>query len=238
MEYDFVFIGDDGQGDLLAGQRIEKASTESDDEESAENSAEALSGDAQVHEQMDLEGAPVAASCGRMLGVLIHEVRAQGDAMPLVCERATPRAPGECYRQWQNKMKQRRLFCNSTYVGAAVDLHSHDPLLVSADHVATIADDAMLEFENIMLMHPERKGSWDPAAKALKADLARANDVLSNAGLPCLRRLRNEEECCNQDFADVWGSRGETMAESLATLMRQPTRKITDRLSRAWPPPP
>merc|ERR1712224_106771 len=112
-EYDFVFFGDDGQGDLLAAQWMAKASGSSG-------------------RLLWPEAPGKGTTYPALKAALIHEVLPNGTPLAMTPEQDR----GDAWRE--NLSKQGILF-HRTYVGAAVDLHQHDSRLVSLAEVAHVA---------------------------------------------------------------------------------------------------
>jgi len=155
LEYDLIFCGDDGQGDLLAGQ---KALFDGLAESGCESSG---ASDSEEGAELSCTGDPPG---GRLLAVLIHEV--SGGAPPL---RFDPQEPhGEA---WRAKWLARGLVCHRTYVGAAVALRDLGAGVSEAD-VEAVAMDAITDFVQTMQMNPGF--DWEPARRDLEEDLRKA----------------------------------------------------------------
>jgi len=187
-EYDFVFCGDNGQGDLWAGQLMMKEQRERSTSNEGDEPETALTAS-------DASGAPGPS----LLGCIIHEVLP--DNKVLAREPAKERGAA-----WREGLKEQRIVLHKSYVGAAVALHQFDPPLVSARQLADIANSAAEEFENTRLMYhdwgqPAHRSSraacgdaWTSAEMDLRADLQTAGIVVQAAGLPQLNRLQTIEE--------------------------------------------
>jgi len=148
-EYDFVFCGDNGQGDLLAGQKMVKHVRLEEDSDSSD----------------DFSDVPPNVQC-----VLIHEVMPQRDALAL--ERSSERPD-----TWTEDLERRRLFFFKTYVGAAVALNRRLPALLSAENLRNVVNAAIESFEYAVNMYPV--WDWEEARHDLANDIWRANQILS-----------------------------------------------------------
>lgn len=214
LEYDFVFCGDDGQGDLLAGQELlgsprgpgfgADSDDESDDEGSWSSSEASSEGSSEGCERLSSRA---LAEEGMPRAVLIHEVSQHGKLERLQSEPLAESEP--------------RLICHRTYVGAAVDLHAACPDLVAAEDVEAVASAAMLEFERIRLTYPEVSRLQDAEAE-LEADLERAHRLVQAAGLDGLRpmRIRSDVEDSSPDSAAEPRHTNSLPARRGRTLMR------------------
>jgi len=150
-EYDFVLCGDNGQGDLFAGQRI-------------------------LYDQLDESES--RRSGPEMLCVLIHRVVPEEDSLA-------------CYPGKHDEP----LIIHSSYVGAAVALHTLDPTLISAEQVANVAGSAIEEFDEARRQYFDwEPARWRTAEACLRADLDKAAEILQTADLPPLRALITSEE--------------------------------------------
>mmetsp|Transcript_98103 Transcript_98103/g.316365 ORF Transcript_98103/g.316365 Transcript_98103/m.316365 type:complete len:749 (+) Transcript_98103:29-2275(+) len=194
LEYEFVFCGDDGQGDLFAGQRMlsNGARRTCLDEHAACSDEDSAEGDSSEEEHgrcveevsvEDSIGTTLATSHsgevkeGSPLAVLIHEVSQHGQLTRLLSQPLEETQP--------------RLIFHRTYVGAAVDLNAIRPDLVTAKDVQEVANDAVQEFERTRIVYPDMLQSLQEAEVDLLADLDRARTVIQAAGLDEVRRLRS-----------------------------------------------
>eukprot|EP00931_Biecheleriopsis_adriatica_P104947 TRINITY_DN79556_c0_g1_i1.p1 TRINITY_DN79556_c0_g1~~TRINITY_DN79556_c0_g1_i1.p1 ORF type:complete len:778 (+),score=171.42 TRINITY_DN79556_c0_g1_i1:37-2370(+) len=152
-EYDFVFCGDDGQGDLLAGQQMIQ-----------ECEACVARG----------EDSP------KLLAVLIHKVLPESLGPAQVLDEELDE---EQDLNWEQRWHQRGLILHRTYVGAAVSLHEYNPHLISKETVAEVSRRAVEEFDSARLMQIDRWGEqqWQAATEDLLCDVTRANTLLSQA---------------------------------------------------------
>jgi len=148
-EYDFVFLGDDGQGDLLAGQLMLRHEGSLLQREASEKGG-LLAG--------------IVDDKPRLRAVLIHKVLR--DRQPLASE-------------FSDSNDEVLLLFHKSYVGAAADLHKLDPKLVSAVDVEEVAIAAIREFDRARLsrLRWSRK-KMAMAERDLRADLQQAEIVV------------------------------------------------------------
>lgn len=178
QEYDFMFIGDNGQGDLWAGQFMVAAQAISEalphhNQGSPKGSRRrqelvraqtTTRGRAGTHDSVD----PGQAHDGsKLLAVLIHQVLEQEACL----SREKPRDRGP---YWVEEQRETKLFIFQSYVGAALALYRLDPELVSARELVEVANTAVEEFNDMRLMYLEWGSRWNAAEAALSRDLAEA----------------------------------------------------------------
>eukprot|EP00928_Gymnodinium_smaydae_P027486 TRINITY_DN21253_c0_g1_i1.p1 TRINITY_DN21253_c0_g1~~TRINITY_DN21253_c0_g1_i1.p1 ORF type:complete len:773 (+),score=123.09 TRINITY_DN21253_c0_g1_i1:32-2320(+) len=174
-EYDFVFSGDDGQGDLLAGQRMLRQLRQM-----TPTSSEASLSDTDS-ESADGE----VAEGGEVLAVLIHSVLPR-EQRPLSLVQAS----------LSSQPCNGLIIGHRTFVGAAVELHEAG--LLAADKLGVVAAQAIDDFENMCVVYSDE---WDEerresAEEELRGDLERAAKALrkDDSGAMPLPRLRPFEE--------------------------------------------
>lgn len=180
-EYDYVFCGDDGQGDLLAGQMMV---CDAGDLQDAEGS------DSEEETEGSAESVPSAETFGDDLpkphvrAVLIHHVMPEEGVLAL----EPPEKRGQA---WREHLRRRHLYFFETYVGAAAALYDADAGLISAKCLREVADDAARNFEADVSYHEHEKGGfkWGPFEVKLRDDLARASELLVSAGLGAIPEL-------------------------------------------------
>uniref|UniRef100_A0A7S2PID7 Uncharacterized protein n=1 Tax=Zooxanthella nutricula TaxID=1333877 RepID=A0A7S2PID7_9DINO len=187
LEYDYIFFGDNGQGDLYAAQRMlansdtstRRRSTEA--LERAEPSATSslcddASGDSSSSDSSD--GNAPRTPC-KILACVIHEVLHESKALAM--EPSNDRGPA-----WREEQKRNRLLFHRTYVGAAVELHRCNPDLVTVDDLKAVATEAAQEFEGERYSFADYAGEshdfWTDVEKELNEDIERANVLLREAG--------------------------------------------------------
>lgn len=153
-EYDFIFCGDNGQGDLLAGQHM-------------------MNEDPMMKPGQTLHGK--AGGGPNTIAVLIHEVKPADDVLSL--DDAEERGP-----EWRQDLSNQNIFLFRSYVGAAVALHLCKPEIVSAEDLLKICISTEQEFDRMRLMYYEWGERWVPAEEELRADLWEAARVLEEAG--------------------------------------------------------
>jgi len=115
----------------------------------------------------------------RLLCVLVHRVIPDGKSLRLA---ETSLRGGS-----QN---DDRLVFHSTYVGAALALHERMPELISAGDLATIAEQAVEEFDAVRWAHDGWGGRWMVAEEELRQDLELVASALQETGLECKVKLR------------------------------------------------
>jgi len=158
LEYDYVFCGDNGQGDLLAGQRMVAYK----DHELSESESESVPVD----------------PCPQVLAVLIHEVMPD-DSQVLALE---PPDPAERNDEWREELRRRRIFFHRTYLGAAMQLCRHCQGLLSLNDLREITDKTLLHFE-ADVKYCEWAGRWSDYKARMKLDCKEVAQLLSTAGL-------------------------------------------------------
>lgn len=211
-EYNFVFCGDDGQGDLYAAQlMLARQKASSHHSESLERRHSHLdtrslwqsSGDDLFEELVpETEGEDGAeelpsrspallrtqtpqllrSKTPQLVAALIHNV------LPHGMEALAREAPGERGPEWEERLRARGLIFHRTYVGAAVVLHEIRPALVTLEDLRQVTQAAVREFEverrNHKGTHPQK---WRDAESELKKDLEKANAALAAGGLPVVQ---------------------------------------------------
>jgi hypothetical protein len=188
-EYDFIFSGDDGQGDLLAGQKMSEAEKAGEDGDDG-NAELCANGKGPLLEGPSDEG---------LLAVLIHEVLPSGK--PLALEPADARG-----KAWRDRLREQGVLLHRSYVGAAVDLNRCLPSLVSVPALRSVALAAIKDFDEARSLYSQ---DWsvrelDAATEALREDLARADEILQTAGQAPLPRLRDFDEImCQSETASA-----------------------------------
>jgi len=184
LEYDYVFCGDNGQGDLLAGQHMVAESPE-------------LSGSESEGEEEQVNPNP------RVLAVLIHEVMPDEQALAL-----EPPKPAQRGEAWRAELARQRLFFHRTYLGAAAQLYEACPGLISAPALRQIAEEAVQNFE-ADVRYCEWSGDWSKYEEAFQEDHARVSRLLQKAGVELKQPVPVAEllpphaissaSCCRQD---------------------------------------
>lgn len=224
-EYDFIFCGDNGQGDLYAAQlmlnpqqaRIQSAvrcccrrtfrspsscckddNVEHLDEREAMCSSDSMSDDS--------SSSSLDKSHGQVLACFIHEVLPEGTAALAV---DPPDQRGEAWRQ---RLQQQGILFHRSYVGAAVALHRRCPHLFGAADVSTIAEQATRECQSEWQPFVKDGGDLDngetvfsSGEQDLRSDLDDANKVIAYAGLPAVGHLTFSSQDTNQLNFDADG---------------------------------
>merc|ERR1712029_1092691 len=83
---------------------------------------------------------------------------------------------------------------HKTYVGAALAIHRWHPNYVTPQHLAKIAEAAIVDFDNFRLMYPNWREKSTEAEQALRKDLYEVNLVLAAAGLEEVSPMRTFPE--------------------------------------------
>ncbi|CAE8648706.1 unnamed protein product [Polarella glacialis] len=147
-EYDFIFLGDNGQGDLLAAQLM----------------AEKEHQDLQLDQ--DMTSKPERP---RFLGALIQEVMPTEFALASVP--ASLRGP-----DWHKALEDTGVIFHRSYVGAALALHARHPDIVGAKQVVSVVNAAVDDFHAGICVYGERRKGWDKARADLQNDLKKVVD--------------------------------------------------------------
>ena len=163
LEYDFVFFGDNGQGDLWAGEMMD------------------------VEQRSD----PVSPKDGpQLVGVCIHQVIPEelslcSSAEPVegrLVESFTSSALADILDDPVSMSADGgSMSLHRTYGGAALHLRLRHPTLVRAADVRTVCRDAVNEFDKMRLVYAEWGSRWETAEEDLHADLEDARRVLDLA---------------------------------------------------------
>jgi hypothetical protein len=188
LEYDFVFCGDNGQGDLLAAQLMcedgAEAESPSAADDLAQNSAFTFAGlTRRVSDTISsTRSGGVASQRPGLLFALIHEVKPEAQAMA----REDPAERGDL---WRSSLENSGVLLHRSYVGAAVALHQRGgESLMPLELLAEVANEAVDE----LTAAQEAQSEWDwtgGAFEAVQKDLLRAVELVQAAGLPPLRSL-------------------------------------------------
>eukprot|EP00929_Paragymnodinium_shiwhaense_P107864 TRINITY_DN74210_c0_g1_i1.p1 TRINITY_DN74210_c0_g1~~TRINITY_DN74210_c0_g1_i1.p1 ORF type:complete len:778 (-),score=163.07 TRINITY_DN74210_c0_g1_i1:216-2549(-) len=167
-EYDFLFSGDDGQGDLLAGQLMLKGN---DDLHMPDSDSDT-----------DLKKKSFDSTlCPKLLAVMIHKVLPPG-RRPLELD------------DWNGADK--RLVFHKTFVGAALEVHRLMPQTFKADILDHVARIALKQFETTRIVY-KGEWNQEQSQKAeadFRTDLDTVRQVLRYAGYPVLPELSDVNE--------------------------------------------
>lgn len=172
-EYDFVFLGDNGQGDLLAGQMMvddEELALTSDDDTLTPHSSRTLI-------SSSYSSIPEPETRSQVRAVLIREVLPDFNKA-LTVEHVEDRQDEGV---WKKDYEEKGLFFHKTYVGAALKLHKHIPDVITVEKLRDIVAGAVESCRYGFHMYPGWK--WKDATRNLKADIDEANKVLRRNGL-------------------------------------------------------
>jgi hypothetical protein len=159
-EYDFIFCGDNGQGDLLAAQHMATG-------------GEHLGGSSM---KVPLKQSAQQEDPPNLLASLIHEVLP--DEKVLAVEKDGDRGPA-----WKKEQEGRRIFFHRTYIGAAIQLYDKNMGLVSAEQLRFVAASAITDFTEDVMYHSSWQDKWRPYELKLRRDYDEAQQILRHAGL-------------------------------------------------------
>jgi len=152
-EYDFVFFGDSGQGDLLMGQML------------LEHQAAAT-----APNQLLLAN---SGAQPRLLAALIHEVKSE--EFVLAQEDADSRG-----HDWRDRLRRSGLFLHKSYLGAALALHAAQPELLPLERLADIAKGAVYDMDHLRLSYID--WPWRNEEQRLQRELRNVDALLRPAG--------------------------------------------------------
>jgi len=171
-EYDYVFFGDNGQGDLLCAHRICDAdSKQSWHEDTHRRVQSCLTLETQEDEAQRTATSDSTLE-SEILGCFIHSVLAEEDA-PL------------CLPSHETDITANGMVMfYKSYIGAALALCRKHPQVISLHQVREIGIAAMMEYRSLLVTYEEwDKDARGPAQSDLQADLEALNQELENAGM-------------------------------------------------------
>lgn len=182
-EYDFIFFGDSGQGDLLAGQLMLKGNGEMDAQEQAEpmENISLCDESSDISRDSDVEHGQ-CCDTGRLLAVFIHQVLPSEKCLAL-------ELPEERSTDWSRLLAETGLHLVSSYVDAARLLHNKFPHIVPLTQLKTIVQAAISDFDDARLIYPEWKSEWGAMEEVLQHDLELAKLAIrawGTLGMPSL----------------------------------------------------
>lgn len=213
MEYDFIFCGDNGQGDLLAAQHmLSQTALDRDDfqsehedgdvmgerdiadEQSDSNVSNSSTGSSSANEATQQSQCssrqelliPIRSAAPKLAAVLIHEVLTGQGCLALEPAQMQKRA-------WRRKLRHQRIFLHRTHVSAAVGIHKEGLGLLSAAQVRAVAVSAVEEFDTCRYAFPDWGDRLGRMETALREDLAEADKIVKAAGLQCLPQLQSND---------------------------------------------
>lgn len=187
-EYDFVFCGDNGQGDLLAGECMlatqevhgnhfveGEADTASDSSDREDTDAITSSRWEKYHRR------PVPSSQPHLLAILIHEVLPVEQCLALEpVEKRTA--------DWSKQLASKGIFLHATYAGAALALYNIG--ILTAMQLRSVTVSALDDFDRARMMFPEWIKGWGQFELNFEEDLQRVGAVLLRCQLPALPPMR------------------------------------------------
>jgi len=157
LEYDFIFFGDNGQGDLWAGEAMQEEHAES--RTLPQLKAVCIQRVIDEHLSLRHPPAPDASRLREMEPEDSLEEGEGGEEFPGTHISLSPERPERC------------LVLHRSYVGAALALHKRDKDLISLPELCKVAESAVEEFRSMRLVYAEWGEHWRQAEKELKADL-------------------------------------------------------------------
>lgn len=170
-EYDFIFFGDNGQGDFLAAQLMASG-------------GEQLS---KTSMKVPLKKTEQQEDPPNLLAALIHEVLP--DEKVLALENVADRGP-----TWKKDQEERRIFFYRTYIGAAIQLYEKNTGLVSAEQLRFVAESAIADFTEDVMYQSAWQDKWRPYELKLRRDYDEAQQIVKHAGLEPLPGFPNVSE--------------------------------------------
>jgi len=160
-EYDFVFFGDNGQGDLLAAQLMASGSRRH--------------GGSQTTLPLDKNGQNEQPP--NLIAALIHEVLPD-EAKVLALEEFRDRGPA-----WRREQEEHKIFFHTSYVGAAIRLYESNTGLVTVEQLRYVAASAITDFGEDLMYHGTWQDQWRSYELKLRRDYDEAQRIVKRAGL-------------------------------------------------------
>jgi len=170
-EYDFVFFGDNGQGDLLAAQLMASGSEQF-----------GLTSPRELLEKGEQQEEPP-----NLLAALIHEVLPEEKVLAL--EKSGDRGPA-----WKKQQEESGLFFHRSYIGAAIQLYESKSGLISAEQLRYVAASAITDFTEDVMYQSAWQDRWRPYELKLRRDYDEAQMIIKHAGLEQLPAFPNVSE--------------------------------------------
>ncbi|GMI17055.1 hypothetical protein TrLO_g9630 [Triparma laevis f. longispina] len=177
-EYNYVFCGDDGQGDLLAGELMKKG---------------------------DLKDRVMAVFIHRVVdrgaALDLEKLSHRGES---VMGKSQIVPPDSKKLAWDQKMKDwesNKIYVAETYIHSAAKAATQN--LITSQHLHDISVKALEEFDDIRCMYPDRKMNWDEAEKDLSLDIVTANDTLERLGWTEVEKGQCHNDIVNRFKKDV-----------------------------------
>ncbi|GMH86152.1 hypothetical protein TrST_g2027 [Triparma strigata] len=175
-EYNYVFCGDDGQGDLLAGELMK---------------------DGPLKDRVMAVFIHRVAERGAALDLERLQHRSES-----VMGKTQIIPPGTKKLAWDQKMKNwedKDIFVAETYIHSAAKAALKK--IIDPQQLYDISLKALEEFDDIRCMYPDRKMNWDEAEKDLSLDIVMANDTLEKLGWEGdkIKQVTNTQELFESD---------------------------------------
>jgi hypothetical protein len=211
LEYDFFFFGDNGQGDFWAAEQM------LEEQRIGRNTENTASLDFQQ-------------KTANILGVFIHEVT---HIEKTLCQDN----PSMRNEEWREHQERNKLWLFRSYVGAALALYQRYPDIITAEMLATIANQAIDEFDTARLMYHDWTSSWDQAEEDLRADLNEVDEYLLDAALQpglALKELRTQSELLESQIPCATRSLYGSRSNSMHTGMSRQWAEVSDRMQGSF----
>lgn len=200
-EYDFIFFGDNGQGDLLAGQMLvaedlrARELAEDQDEESSDTSASTSSWCPCRRKSPTPTWRWQPGQGPQLKAVMIHEV--QPDMASLGMERREHRP-----HNWRQQLEEQGICIFSSYPAAALKLHYKDAELISIRQLRLITEAAIVDFDNDRKFMAEFE-DWSVMDAILSQDIQRVGVLLDFQNDPLQIHFKDTSELFKQDEINI-----------------------------------
>ncbi|CAK9008326.1 unnamed protein product, partial [Durusdinium trenchii] len=200
-EYDFIFFGDNGQGDLLAGQLLVNAEKEnmqaqSEDEDSSDGEpAKSFGFCCCRRKKADRTWTWKRGQGPQLKAVMIHEVLP--DEQSLSLEPLDQRTV-----TWRQQLEASGIFFFTSYPDAALKLHQRHPNLISIRQLRSVIEAAITDFDHDRKFLAEWE-DWGHMEAILHKDIQRACEVVAAGGDPCQLVFKETEELFQQDATSL-----------------------------------
>jgi len=202
-EYDFIFFGDNGQGDLLAGQML--VAQEMRRRQCGE---EMINGYLEGCEEPVAETATTSWCCPwrkqvtttwkwrcdqgpELKAVMIHEVQQDVDSLSL--ER-----PDDRPANWRQQLEEQGIYIFSSYPAAALKLHYKHPQLISIRQLRGITEAAIQDFNHDRKFMAEWE-DWSHMEAILQQDIERVARFLDFSDDPLQQHFMETCDLFKQD---------------------------------------
>lgn len=199
-EYDFIFFGDNGQGDLLAGQLLVAEDLRAreiadQDEESSDNSVSTSSWCPCRRKSLTPTWRWRPGQGPQLKAVMIHEVQPDMDSLGL--ERPEHRPPN-----WRQQLEEQGICIFSSYPAAALKLHYKDAELISIRQLRVITEAAIMDFDSDRKFMAEWE-DWSLMNAILSQDIQRVGVLLDFQNDPLQIHFKDTSELFKQDEVNI-----------------------------------